>query len=157
MPLAADLEAAVSERYDAVVIGGGPGGSSAALLLARAGWSVLLLERKPFPRRKVCGEYLSATNLPLFRHLGLADAFLDAAGPDVCRVGLFAGETILSCRAGAAALPLTLPSPPSGGEGRVRGQSAGAELWAARRSTGCCWIRRPAPASMFVSRGRRRT
>ena len=109
----------MSVRYDAVVIGGGPGGSSSALLLARAGWSVLLLERKPFPRRKVCGEYLSATNLPLFRQLGLADTFLDAAGPDVYRVGLFAGETILS--ADLPRCPLTLPSPSDGGEGRVRG------------------------------------
>ena len=53
------------DTYDAIVIGGGPGGATAALLLAQAGWSVGLLERKVFPRRKVCGEYLSATNWPL--------------------------------------------------------------------------------------------
>lgn len=78
--------------FDAVILGGGPAGSTAALLLARAGWSVALVERAPFPRRKVCGEFLSASNLPLLRHLGVADAFLHAAGPEVRSVGLFAGH-----------------------------------------------------------------
>ncbi|MBL8796503.1 MAG: hypothetical protein JNM56_21565, partial [Planctomycetia bacterium] len=44
----------------------------------------------------VCGEYLSATNRPLLEHLDVADAFDQAAGPDVRRVGLFAGEAILT-------------------------------------------------------------
>ena len=82
--------------YDALVIGGGPAGSATALLLARAGWSVALVERKAFPRRKVCGEYLSATNLPLLDHLGVGAAFRDLAGPAVRRVGLFAGRAMLS-------------------------------------------------------------
>jgi flavin-dependent dehydrogenase len=81
-----------AKRFDAVVIGGGPGGATAALLLARAGWSVALIERKAVPRRKVCGEYLSATNLPLLERLGLAAEFRDQAGPRVKRVALFAGE-----------------------------------------------------------------
>jgi flavin-dependent dehydrogenase len=84
------------ERFDAVVIGGGPGGSAAAWLLARAGWSVGLLERQAFPRRKVCGEYLSATNFPLLRRLGLAEEFRASAGPPVRSVGLFAGPRCLS-------------------------------------------------------------
>ena len=53
------------ECFDAIVLGGGPGGATAGLLLARAGWSVAVIEKALFPRRKVCGEYISATNLPL--------------------------------------------------------------------------------------------
>jgi geranylgeranyl reductase family protein len=41
--------------YDAVVVGGGPAGSTAARCLARAGASVLLLDRARFPRDKACG------------------------------------------------------------------------------------------------------
>jgi 2-polyprenyl-6-methoxyphenol hydroxylase-like FAD-dependent oxidoreductase len=86
----------MSEHFDALVIGGGPAGATAALLLARGGWSVCLMERKVFPRRKVCGEYLSATNLPLLDRLGLGDFFRATAGPAVRRVGLFAGRAVLA-------------------------------------------------------------
>lgn len=40
------------ERFDAVVVGAGPAGSAAALELARAGRSVCLVERGPFPGSK---------------------------------------------------------------------------------------------------------
>jgi len=39
-------------RFDAVVVGAGPAGSAAALVLAKAGRSVCLLERGPFPGSK---------------------------------------------------------------------------------------------------------
>jgi flavin-dependent dehydrogenase len=99
----------VNAEYDALVIGGGPAGSGAAILLARRGWSVLLAERRPFPRRKVCGEYLSATNFPLLRQLGVAEAFAEQAGPEVRRVGLFAGTKILTSE-----LPPVAGGPPWG-------------------------------------------
>jgi flavin-dependent dehydrogenase len=86
--------------YDAVVIGAGPAGSTAAILLARAGWSVALLEAHAFPRRKVCGECIAASNLPLLRALGLGEALRPLAGPELQRVALWCGEESLT-----AALP----------------------------------------------------
>jgi flavin-dependent dehydrogenase len=80
------------ERFDAIVIGGGPAGAAAAILLAEAGWSVAVVEQKPFPRRKVCGEYVSATNWPLLARLGVADAFADLAGPPVQETAIFVGR-----------------------------------------------------------------
>ncbi len=82
--------------YDALVIGAGPAGATAALMLARAGWSVALVEKAAFPRRKVCGEFISATSLPLLRALGVESAYLEQAGPAVRRVGLYSGNAMLA-------------------------------------------------------------
>jgi 2-polyprenyl-6-methoxyphenol hydroxylase-like FAD-dependent oxidoreductase len=86
--------------HDAIIIGAGPAGSVAAILLARAGWSVAIVEKSVFPRRKVCGEYLSPTNHPLFAALGLADAITSAAGPPIRRMGLYARDATLTAPAG---------------------------------------------------------
>ncbi len=82
----------MTEHFDAVVIGAGPAGSAVAILLARAGWSVALVERQRFPRRKVCGECVAASNLPLLDALGIGDAFSRTAGPALTRVALWHGD-----------------------------------------------------------------
>ena len=57
---------------DVVVIGGGPAGSATAWHLARAGLSVLILERQPFPRFHI-GESLTGTAGDFVREFGLSD------------------------------------------------------------------------------------
>jgi len=81
---------------DAAVIGAGPAGSVTARLLARGGWRVALVEKTAFPRRKVCGEFLSATSLPLLEACGIGETYDHAAGPPVTCVGLYAGNTIVT-------------------------------------------------------------
>lgn len=78
-------------RFDAIIIGAGPAGSTAAIRLAQAGWSVALIEKGRFPRRKVCGECLAASNLPLLDALGIGEAFHALAGPELKRVALMHG------------------------------------------------------------------
>ena len=81
--------------YDALILGGGPAGATAAILLAQAGWRVAVVEKQPFPRRKVCGEFISATSWPLLRELGVTESLLAQTGPEIRCVGLYAGQTIL--------------------------------------------------------------
>ncbi|ARB91253.1 NAD(P)/FAD-dependent oxidoreductase [Legionella longbeachae] len=81
---------------DVLIIGGGPAGATTAILLAKAGWSVGLIEKKEFPRKKVCGEFISATSLPLLQILGLEKFYFENGGPEVTRVGLYAGDVILT-------------------------------------------------------------
>jgi len=72
---------------DALVIGAGPAGSATAILLAQAGWRVLLVEQHAFPRQKVCGECISAGSLALLDALGIGGEFRRVAGPELTRVG----------------------------------------------------------------------
>jgi menaquinone-9 beta-reductase len=88
-----------------VIIGAGPAGSAAAILLARAGWAVALVERQRFPRRKVCGECIAASNLPLLEVLGVGDAIQARAGPELRRVLLLRGDRAVGADLPAAEHP----------------------------------------------------
>jgi geranylgeranyl reductase family protein len=57
--------------YDVVIAGAGPAGASAALYARRAGLSVLLLDRRKFPRDKICGDAVARKSLGYLRDLGL--------------------------------------------------------------------------------------
>jgi 2-polyprenyl-6-methoxyphenol hydroxylase-like FAD-dependent oxidoreductase len=82
----------MASDFDAVIVGAGPAGTAAAIALARAGWTVGLVEKQRFPRRKVCGECIAASNLPLLVALGIGDAVAALAGPELRRVALMCGD-----------------------------------------------------------------
>lgn len=63
---------------DVIIIGGGPAGATAAALLARAGKSVLVLEREHFPRFHI-GESLLPYNREIFEEIGVWEK-IQAAG-----------------------------------------------------------------------------
>jgi geranylgeranyl reductase family protein len=48
-----------SQRPDVVVVGGGPGGAAAAYWLTHRGLSVVMAEKKSYPRDKTCGDGLT--------------------------------------------------------------------------------------------------
>ena len=83
--------AARPHEYDVVVVGGGPSGSACAYWLADAGWDVVLLEKKHFPREKTCGDGLTPRSVRQLTDMGLADALTGAhrfKGLRSCAYGL---------------------------------------------------------------------
>jgi menaquinone-9 beta-reductase len=60
--------------HDVVVVGGGPSGSSCAYWLADAGWDVVVVEKKHFPRVKTCGDGLTPRAVRQLADMGLEDA-----------------------------------------------------------------------------------
>lgn len=63
----------MAERVDLLVVGAGPGGSATAYHAARAGLSVLLLDRQSFPRDKPCGDGLMPHATEEVTLMGLGD------------------------------------------------------------------------------------
>ena len=69
--------------WDAIVIGAGPGGALAALLLSRTHLRVLLVERRRFPRPKVCGGCLNGRAIASLARAGIAGRVRALGAPRV--------------------------------------------------------------------------
>jgi flavin-dependent dehydrogenase len=66
-------------QLDVLIAGAGPAGSATAALLARAGYSVLAIDRARFPRDKPCAEYMSPEAVRILSRLGVVQR-LEQAG-----------------------------------------------------------------------------
>ena len=60
------------------MVGGGPGGAAAAYWLADAGWDVVVVEKKHFPREKTCGDGLTPRSVRQLADMGLSGALAGA-------------------------------------------------------------------------------
>lgn len=60
-------------EYDVIVVGGGPAGASTAYFNAKQGKKVLLIDKRIFPRDKVCGDGITGKALSLLHEMGLSD------------------------------------------------------------------------------------
>jgi len=60
------------KQYDVIIIGGGLAGLTAALDLAKAGYTIAVFEKQPYPHHKVCGEYVSNEIVPYLTTLGIS-------------------------------------------------------------------------------------
>lgn len=59
--------------YDVIIVGGGPSGATCALYAKRHGLRVLLVDKKKFPRDKICGDAISGKSVTYLRELDLLD------------------------------------------------------------------------------------
>ena len=48
-----------SVKFDVIIIGAGPAGIICALQLAKKNYKIALIEKKQFPKDKICGDALS--------------------------------------------------------------------------------------------------
>ncbi len=62
----------ISESYDVVIVGGGPAGTTCGHLLAKRGWSVLVVEKAEHPRFQI-GESLLPFSTRVWDELGVWD------------------------------------------------------------------------------------
>lgn len=90
----------MNRALDALILGGGPAGAAMGTLLARAGRSVEIVEKKSAAHDKVCGEFLSHEAVHYLRALGIEPGGL--GGIHVSKVRL-AGQDVV----GECALPFT--------------------------------------------------
>ena len=87
-------------EVDVAVVGGGPSGAAAAHYLASRGHSVLVCEKKSFPREKTCGDGLTPRAVKALHDMGLGDQ-------------LSTWERVEGLRVHAAGRVLELPFPRS--------------------------------------------
>lgn len=63
--------------FTVAIAGGGLAGLSLSILLAKAGYKVVLFEKEKYPFHKVCGEYISMESWNFLERLGLNPAKLN--------------------------------------------------------------------------------
>ncbi len=79
---------------DVIIVGGGLAGLTGALHLLRAGLRVIVIEKYPYPRHKVCGEYISNEVLPYLQWLGADPAVLQPSRINRVKISAVSGKSV---------------------------------------------------------------
>jgi geranylgeranyl reductase family protein len=90
------VSTSVDHAHDVLVVGAGPSGSACAYWLADAGYDVLLVERKRFPREKTCGDGLTPRSVRQLEDMGLAQELAGFHRYDGLRAVAFGRELELA-------------------------------------------------------------
>ncbi len=98
---------ALIPAYDLIIVGGGIAGSATAAVMARQGWSVLLLEKTEQFVDRVRGEWIAPWGVAETRRLGLYDTLVASGGRHLSRHITY-DETLDPAIAESAPLPLDM-------------------------------------------------
>jgi len=79
--------------YDAIVVGARCAGSPTAMLLARAGYKVLLLDKATFPSDKLSTHYIQPSGVQCLAEWGLLDRVVATGCPPIRKFTVFVGGT----------------------------------------------------------------
>jgi 2-polyprenyl-6-methoxyphenol hydroxylase-like FAD-dependent oxidoreductase len=93
------------QTYDLIIVGGGIGGAALATVMARAGRSVLLLERSEVFEDRVRGEWIAPWGVAEVKRVGLYDLLIGAGGHHLTRHVTY-DESVDPAAAESATLPL---------------------------------------------------
>ena len=100
--------------YDLIIIGGGIGGSALGIVMAEAGWSVLVLEKQDQYEDRVRGEWIAPWGVIETQRTGIYDLLMDAGGHHITSHVTY-DESLAPEICEAAAMPLgllpTVPGP----------------------------------------------
>ena len=79
-------------------MGAGPSGATLAYYLSKLGRKVLLLEKKEFPRDKICGDALVKTAIEILKDMGVLDKLMkEKRAHVVCRASCLVLHRVLRC------------------------------------------------------------
>lgn len=100
-----------SDNHDVIVIGASLAGCTSAILLARAGASVLLIDKQPDidAYKVVCGHYIQSSAIPTIERLGLLEPMMQAGAVRSAARVLFDDKVIGPAAPDVVAPPINLP------------------------------------------------
>jgi 2-polyprenyl-6-methoxyphenol hydroxylase-like FAD-dependent oxidoreductase len=95
----------MANDYDLIIIGGGIGGGALATVMARAGSSVLVLEKSTVYRDRVRGEWMAPWGVAEAKRIGLYDDLMGAGGHHLSKHVTY-GDHVDPAEAEASAIPI---------------------------------------------------
>ena len=81
--------------YDAIIIGARCAGSHTAMLLARAGHSVLLVDKSTFPSDKLSTYFVQPSGVKCLEDWGMLDAVIATNTPPITSFIVYSGDDVL--------------------------------------------------------------
>ncbi|MGH8719667.1 MAG: NAD(P)/FAD-dependent oxidoreductase [Burkholderiales bacterium] len=82
--------------YDAIVVGARCAGSPVAMLLARRGWSVLLVDKNTFPSDTMSTHFIHPTGIACLKRWGLLEKVIESNCPPVSKWMIDFGSVTLT-------------------------------------------------------------